>query len=116
MHGVPAELPVQRLVGDSLFQVCIGIDGIHFCFGRSGTISVSGGWELLDQNGTVIDCACEFDSREAYRVHAIFNQEVTKACLDPPKSFSLTFANEYRLTIFDDLQGYESFSFAGYYI
>ena len=110
MYGVPADLPVQRFVGDFLSQICIGMDGIHFNFGRSGTISVGGRWELLDGVGRVIDCARDHDKRDAYRVHALFNQDVTNSCIDPPHSFSLTFSSGHRLTVYDDTPHYESFS------
>ena len=110
MYGVPADLPVQRFVGDFLAQVCIGMDGVHFLFGQSGTISVGGRWELVDSTGKMIDCACEHDVREAYRVHALFNQDVTDSSIDPPHSFSLTFSSGHRLTIYDDSPQFESFS------
>jgi hypothetical protein len=32
MYGVPKDLPLQLFVGDALFQVCIGVDGVHFVF------------------------------------------------------------------------------------
>lgn len=110
MYGVPADLPVGRFVGDFLSQVRIGMDGIHFAFGHSGTISVQGHWELIDRAGKIIDCACEHEARESYRVHAIFNQDVTEYSIDPPHSFSLTFASGHRLTVYDDSPQYESFS------
>jgi hypothetical protein len=110
MYGVPADLPVQRFVGDFLSQVCIGMDGVHFRFGQAGTISVSGGWELIDGAGNIVDRAWDYEVREAYRVHSIFNQDVTGASVDPPRSFSLTFASGHRLTIFDDTPQYEAFT------
>jgi hypothetical protein len=109
MHGVPADLPIQRFVGDYLSQIRIGMDGIQFHFGRSGTIAVEGRWELFDGIGKMIDSACEHSQRDAYRVHALFNQDVTDSCVDPPRSFTMTFASGHRLTIFDGPQ-YESFS------
>jgi hypothetical protein len=110
MYGVPADLPVQRFVGDFLSQICVGMDGVHFNFGESGTISVQGHWELVDDAGRIIDCACDHDAREAYRVHVIFNQDVIDASIDPPHSFSLNFSSGHRLTIYDDSPQYESFS------
>jgi hypothetical protein len=85
------------------------MDGIHFRFGQSGTISVQGRWELADSDGNIIDSGCDYSVREAYRVHAIFNQDVTEFSIDPPRSFSLSFANAHRLTVFDDTPQYESF-------
>ncbi len=110
MYGVPADLPVARFVGDFLSQVCIGMDGVYFNFGHSGTISVSGRWELEDCAGNMIDCACDYDARDAYRLHVLFNKNVIDSCIDPPRSFSLTFSSGHRLTAYDDTPQYESFS------
>jgi len=110
MYGVPADLPVHRFVGDYLAQACIGMDGIHFHFGLSGTISVGGRWELVDGSGRMIDCACDHGERESYRVHALFNQDVIDSSVDPPHSFSLTFSSGHRLTVYDDTPQFESFS------
>jgi hypothetical protein len=108
MYGVPVDLPLERFIGDALFQICIGRDGLHFVFGRSGTISVGGRWELTNASGTMIDCSCETGEREAYRVHTILNQDVANSRIDPPHSFSLTFSKGHRLTVFDDSQQFES--------
>ena len=110
MHGVPETLPMQRFVGDALFQVCIGMDGVHFVFGRAGTISVHGGWKLFDASGSVVDGAQSPTGRDCYRVHVILNADVTACRLDPPHSFSLTFATGHLLTVYDDLPNYESFA------
>ena len=110
MYGVPSDLPIQRFVGDALFQVCIGMDGVHFRFGKAGTISVHGQWELLDSLGNEIDCAKEHSERDCYRVHSIFNEDVSSYSIEPPHSFSLTFANGHRLIIYDDSPQYESFA------
>jgi hypothetical protein len=109
MYGVPKDLPIQRFVGDALFQVCIGIGGVHFVFGHAGTIAVDGRWELVDSLGAVIDRKQEHEQRESYRLHVILNADVTECRLDPPRSFSLTFATGHRLVVHDDLPNYESF-------
>ncbi len=109
MYGVPKDLPLKRFVGDSLTQVSLGMDGVHFHFGKSGTISVEGKWELQDSSGRVVDRAMEHADRDAYRLHMIFNAEVVGFSIDPPRSFSLTFATGHILTIYDDTPQYESF-------
>jgi|GEM_PF-1370854 len=109
MYGVPADLPLQRFVGDALFQVCVGMDGIHFRFGRAGTICVYGHWELHDSLGSLLDSAQEHSERKHYRVHDIFNKDVAAYSIDPPRSFCLTFASGHRLTIYDDTPQYEAF-------
>jgi len=76
-------LPLQRFIGDALFQVGIGMDGVHFVFGRAGTIAVEGRWELVDSSGALVD-------------------------LDSPRSLALTFATGHRLKVYDG-QTYESF-------
>jgi len=109
MYGVPADLPVDRFVGDALFQVCIGLDGAHFVFGYAGSIAVEGKWELFDSVGTMIDHSVEHEQRESYRLHVILNAEVASARVDPPRSFSLTFSTGHRLVVYDDDPCYESF-------
>ncbi|MFL5329312.1 MAG: hypothetical protein ACJ8C4_10390 [Gemmataceae bacterium] len=108
MYGVPADLPIQRFVGDHLAQVRIGMDGIHFAFGNTGSISAYGTWELRDRSGNLIDCYQDQLERESYRVHVIFNETVTVVSIDPPQSFSFDFASGHRLTVFDDGPEYES--------
>lgn len=112
MYGVPKDLPLQRFVGDALFQVCIGMDGVHFVFGRAGTIAVAGRWELIDASGAVVDLQCEDTQRESYRLHLILNADVTAYQLDPPRSFSVTFATGHQLFVYDDDPNYESFAMA----
>ena len=108
MYGVPDDLPLQRFVGDAVVQICIGLDGVHFVFGRAGTIAVEGRWELIDGTGAVVDLHREHGQREAYRVHVILNEDVTRFDIDPPRSFSLVFASGHRLVVSDDA-GYEAF-------
>ena len=110
MYGVPENLPLQRFVGDALFQISIGVDGVHFHFGKSGTISVFGHWDLHDGKGVLIDWAQENEERQHYRVHVILNADIATYAIDTPRSFSLTFTSGHRLTIYDDTPQYESFA------
>lgn len=109
MYGVPEDLPLRRFVGDFLTQVSLGMDGVHFHFGSSGTISVEGRWDLQDAAGRVVDQSMEHADRDAYRLHVIFNADVTAYRIDPPRSFALTFGTGHVLTIYDDTPQYESF-------
>ena len=108
MYGVPADLPIQRFVGDALFQARIGMDGVHFAFGRTGVICAYGLWQLHDADGTLIDQTQEHSERKFYRIHVILNADVASYSIDAPKSFTLTFSTGHRLTIFDDTPQYES--------
>jgi hypothetical protein len=110
MYGVPADLPIQRFVGDFLFSINLAGSSVHFCFDHSGTISVHGRWELRDGVGSLVDSYCDLEEREVYRVHVILNQDVTDYALNPSHSFSLTFASGHRLTVYDDTPEYESFA------
>ena len=110
MHGVPADLPIQRFVGDALFQANISVNSVFFVFGRAGTICVYGGWELHDSSGAHIDGMLDPSERDCYRVHVILNADVVSCSIDPPRSFSLNFSTGHRLTIYDDSPGYESFA------
>src|SRR5262245_12689825 len=109
MYGVPLDLPVNRFVGDALFQVCMGVDGVHFVFGHAGTIAVEGKWELFDSAGKMIDHSVEHEQRESYCLHVILNADVASARIDPPRSFSLAFSTGHRLVVYDENPGYESF-------
>ena len=109
MYGVPKDLPLQRFLGDFLAQVSLGVNGVHFHFGKSGTISVEGKWDLRDPSGKIIDKAMEHADRDAYRLHFIFNANVSSYSIDAPRSFSLTFATGHTLTVYDDTPQYESF-------
>ncbi|MDQ3566400.1 MAG: hypothetical protein M3436_20770 [Pseudomonadota bacterium] len=110
MYGVPADLPIERFVGDALFQACIGMDGVHFRFGRSGTIAAHGTWELRDAAGLLVDQSLAHSDREHYRIHVILNADVTGYSIDPPHSFSLTFSTGHVLSVLDDTPQYESFA------
>ncbi len=108
MYGVPVDLPIQRFLGDTLSQVCIGCDGVHFRFGRTSTISAFGLWQLHNSSGTLIDQTQEHSEREFYRIHLILNANVTACSMDAPRSFSLTFSTGHQLTFIDDTPQYES--------
>ena len=85
------------------------MDGEHYHFSRAGTISVEGRWELRGPTGERVDRWMNPAERDAYRLHVIFNAEVTGFRIDPPRSFSLTFSTGHILTVFDDTPYYESF-------
>ena len=109
MYGVPKDLPLQRFVGDALFQIALGIDGIHLTFGHSGTIAVEGHWQLVDASGSVVDRYHEPEQRDACHLHGILNAIVTACRIDPPRSFSITFSTGHQLTVYDDSPQYEAF-------
>jgi hypothetical protein len=108
MYGVPEDLPMQRFVGDTLTQVRIGIDGVHFVFGYAGTICTFGLWQIQDVDSNLIDQAQEHLNRTCYRIHVILNANVIGYSIDSPRSFSLTFSTGHQLTIYDDTPHYES--------
>lgn len=110
MYGVPADLPIQRFLGDALFSVTLGKHSIHFGFGYAGSISVEGGWDLFDRDGNRVEGWQEPSERESYRVHVILNDDVAGYSIDPPQSFTLSFASGHRLIIYDDSPYYECFA------
>ncbi len=110
MYGVPKDLPLQRFVGDTLLQIAIGVDGVHFIFGKAGTVSVSGRWELRDKNGMLLDESKDNQQRQEYRVHVVLNADVSSYAIDAPRSFSLLFSTGHELKVFDDTSQYESFA------
>ena len=91
MYGVPEDLPLRRFVGDFLTQVSFGMDGVHFQFGSSGTISVEGRWDLQDAAGRVVDQSMEHADRDAHRLHVIStptSPPTGSTRLDPSRSRS----------------------------
>jgi hypothetical protein len=108
MYGVPVDLPIDRFVGDSLTQVRIGIDGVHFAFSQTGIISVFGLWQLHDADGAIIDQSQEHSDRQYYRIYILLNADITNYSIDPPRSFALRFSTGHQLIIYDDTPQYES--------
>ncbi len=121
MYGVPADLDLTPFIGAYLTQICLGPFDLNFRF-SSGTssgiaISVEGSWSLTDANGNILD---ESDgrvgeapgnrSRGGWRLRDLLADTVESGQVDPPRSFSLSFASGRNLTIFDDDDQYESFS------
>jgi hypothetical protein len=115
MHGVPVDLPISRFVGCTLDQISIGEHQLLFHFSGEGglgggSISVEGGWELRDSEGTVIDSAREHAERADYRIHVIISRTVSRFTIDAPRSFTVFFDSQHRLTVYDDSDRYETFS------
>lgn len=105
--------PVQRFVGDSIFQIEGGFRDIHFHFNKAVSIDVDGGkWQIHDSSGTVVDESIDVlpSAPQHNRVHVILDRVVTRCDLDAPRSFALTFSSGHRLTIHADSEPYESFS------
>jgi hypothetical protein len=127
MYGIPSDLPLQGFVGLDCSSIHLGTFQIQFHFSdaweaHTGEISPAGGaWEVRDASGTVIDRSQDHAEREAYHVHKLIGVPVTHFTIDAPKSFTLFFKSGFSLTIYDDLEHYESFSLhindgPGYYI
>jgi hypothetical protein len=108
MYGVPVDLPIERFLGDSLTQIRIGIDGIHFVFNQTGIIGVFGLWQLHDADGEMIDHTQEHRDRQYYRIHVLLNADITDFSINPPHSFALKFSTGHQITIYDDTSQYES--------
>ena len=108
MYGVPADLPIQRFVGDSLAQLRIGMDGLHCVFSQTGIIYIFGAWQLHDANGDLIDQSQEHPDRQCYRIHHLLNADVTDYRIDPPRLFALKFSTGHQIIISDDTPQYES--------
>ena len=111
MNGVPADLPVQALVGCELTPIGLAMHQIQLHFDGGAHISIEGGWHLKDNGGNLIDHVIDPPAaRKSYHIHRLLQQAVTGASIDSPRSFTITFANGDSLTNLDDLARYESFS------
>lgn len=110
MYGVPADLPIDRFVGQQLNQIALGRFQTQLHFSGVGSIFVEGRWELRDPKGALVDAWQEHAGRECYRLHRVLDLPVARFDIDAPRSFTLLFDPAYRLTVFDDTEQYESFS------
>lgn len=110
MHGVPKDLPLDRLVG--LEFNLIGIGSFQLQFQISGVVSmhVEGRWELRDEEDILVDFSQELEDRDAFRIHRIIGVPIVGFSLQAPSSFTLLFQSGHRLTVYDDSDQYESFS------
>jgi len=111
MHGVPGDLPLDRFVGHELNQIALGRFQIQLHFDGAGSIFIEGRWELHDPDSALIDKAEEHEERSCFRLHRVLDLPVERFEIDPPRSFTLVFSPAYRLTVFDDSDQFESFSF-----
>lgn len=110
MHGVPNNLDLSVFEGKELTLVGIGQFQVYFHFHPEGIVTVEGDWEIVDAEGSIIDRSTDNAERSEYRVHRLLGQEMVGSEVDPPRSFSLKFANGLVLRVFDDSEQYESFS------
>lgn len=110
MYGIPADLPLSRFVGLEFNMVGLGCFQTQFHCAGAGTLFVEGRWELRDAAGALIDCRQEHDQRPTYRVHVVIDVPIVRYEIDPPRSFTLIFENDLRLSVFDDSPQYEAFS------
>jgi hypothetical protein len=109
MYGIPPDLPLERLVGNTIDGIWIGKYQITFSLGGTNSIAVQGGWELRDSAGQHIDSGQDHAERDCYRVHRIIDDPIASFAVDPPRSFTLVFESGHSLVIFDDDEHYESF-------
>ena len=110
MYGVPADIPIQPFVGHELNQICLGRFQIRLHCSGVGTICMEAHWELRDETGALVDSNEEHSERKSFRIHRVIDVPIARYRVDPPKSFTLFFENDFRLTVFDDSEQYESFS------
>jgi hypothetical protein len=110
VHGVPADLPLDRFVGQDLNQIALGRFQIQLHFAGTGSIFIEGRWELRDPDGVLVDALQEHSDRDCWRIHRILDLPVARFDIDAPRSFTLEFAPRWRLTVFDDSQEHECFS------
>jgi hypothetical protein len=109
LYGLPANLDLSFLVGAELIQVCLGLHQVQFHFHPVGSISVEGGWELLEE-GNCIDRRHHGPERPPYQLHRLLGRKVVRSEISPPHEFALVFDSGEMLRVFDDSRAHESFS------
>jgi hypothetical protein len=110
MHGVPEDLDLSIFVNKTLALVGIGEFQMSFHFHPDGLLTVEGDWELIGEDGSVVDRSIPNEERTELRVQRLLGQLVVSSQIDPPRSFSLRFGNGLVLRVFDNSPQYESFS------
>ena len=110
VYGVPKDLPVDALVGQTLDQICMSQFQVQLHLGDTVSIGIEGHWVLLDPEGNVVDQCLEPQEREVFRLHLLLGSSVTGCTVDAPESFTLVFEHGYQLTVHDDSSQYESFT------
>ena len=110
MHGVLESLPLAEFLGQECEQIRLSEFQIQFSFSNGSSIDVEGRWELWNQDHVLVDQFTPHVQRETYCVHKLIEQQVCSFSIHVPTSFSLYFENKFVLTIYDDLEQYESFS------
>ena len=107
MDGVPADLDLSSLHGAELIQVCLGVWQVQFHFQTGASISVEGDWDLLNDQGEVIDCSSDVRRERPYYLHLLLRQAVRASEVSAPLSFTLRFTNGLQLRIVVSDSGYE---------
>ncbi len=110
MYGVPADLPISAFVGHEFSAIQLGRFQIQLHCSGVGSISIDSGWRLCTLDGTTIDEELPHAERTEFRIHRIIDVPVVRTRIDPPHSFTLAFANDLELTVFDDNPHYETLS------
>jgi hypothetical protein len=108
MYGVPADLPLNQLIGKTIDSLVISMHQISFILLGQDAINVQGGWELRDRAALVVDSGQDHDGRDCYRIHRIIDVPIVGFAIDPPRSLTLVFESGHSLEIFDDDEHYES--------
>jgi hypothetical protein len=108
MHGVPQNLPLDRIVNRDLDGITLCKYRINFHFDGGFCLGVEGSWRLTDSSGATIDEDQEHDARDYYRLHRIIGVPVIRYVIDPPGSFTLFFLSGHTLTVYDQ-PNYEAF-------
>ena len=110
MYGVPADLDLAFLHGAVLIQIGLGQYQLDFRFHPVASISVEGGWELLDGAGIRIDGQSDELVPPPCLLNRLLGRKVERSEVSAPNWFSLTFEGGEVLRVFDDSKQYESFS------
>jgi len=113
MYGVPADIPLEPLVGQEVNTFRVGLHQMWIDFLPDGQISIEGSWELHDAGGNLVDRldrSQDVHSRESFQLHRLLGAKVTHFTVNPPTSFTVFLDSGLAFTVFDDSDQYESFS------
>jgi hypothetical protein len=110
MYGVPSDLNLTAFHGRTLTQIWLGEFQLQFNFADEAHLSVEGAWQLLTDDGTLIDVGVRGRQPTEYRLHCLLGRTVLHSEVHAPEWIDLHFSGGVTLRVFDDSAEYVSFS------
>ncbi|MBI2512552.1 MAG: hypothetical protein HYV96_11265 [Opitutae bacterium] len=109
MHRIPKSIDLTPLLGLEVMQIAISQNEVIFRLHPEGEIRLEGAWILKRGDKTVIDRSMEHAKRDAWCVHEILGNKITRCVVRDERHLEVHFADAV-LEIEDDSDYYETFA------